>query len=255
MVVDEHHATLHDGLRGRCSSTSVPPPRARHDRRAAAGALHPALDRLDQSPAVGRHVRAVEAGAAIADEHADRVVRDLRVDVDLLDAGELGCVRHRLACGEHERAHRRIDRAVTGARQLDAHAVELLDVACRRCERRRHRSAVVAERLVAVQPAAQLSLLPARQRRDAPGLVARAAGSAPASAAPSRARGQPCPSAPRCECGRCVPRRARAPVATPRGLRSGAARRRRRRARAASRTFPRPRGARTAPSAARARPP
>ena len=161
VVVDEHDAALHDGLLGRWSSTSVPFARARHDRRPAAGALHPPLDRLGDALAIGRDGRGVEARAAVAHEHAHRVVRHLDVDVDLLDARELGGVRHRLPCREHERAHGRVDGAVAGARELDPHAVELLDVAGRRLQRRDEGRGLVAERVVGVEPAAELALLPA----------------------------------------------------------------------------------------------
>ena len=165
MVVDQHDAALHDALRVRCSSTSVPLAGARHDGRTTAGALEPPLDRLDEAAAVGRHGGAVEARAAVAHEDGDLLVGDLGVDVDLLDARELGRVRHRLARRQHDGADGGIDRAVARARELDAHAVELLDVARRRRERRHERRVLVADRLVVVQPAAQLALLPARQRR------------------------------------------------------------------------------------------
>ena len=110
-------------------------------------------------------LRTVEARAAVAHEDGDGVVGDLGVDVDLLDPGELGGVRHRLARGEHERAGGVVDRAVARARDLDPHAVELLDLGCRGRERGDERGALVSERPVGVQPAAQLPLLAARERR------------------------------------------------------------------------------------------
>ena len=255
MVVDQHDAALHDAPRGRCSSTSVPPPGLVTIGRPAAGALEAALDRLGEAAPVGRHGGAVEPGASVAHEDRDLLVGDLGVDVDLLDARELGRVRHRLARRQHDRADGGVDRAVARARELDAHAVELLDVARRRRERGHERGVVVADRLVAVQPAAQLALLPARQRRHPPRLVPHAAGSAPASAAPSRARARRRRSARRCGSARCARRRGRARAATPRGRRSAAARRRRLRARAASSDAPSPDSSATAPTAASAMPP
>jgi hypothetical protein len=49
--------------------------------------------------------------------------------------------------------------------------VQLLDVARRGRQRSDERGRLVAERLVAVEPAAQLPLLPARKRRDATRVV------------------------------------------------------------------------------------
>ena len=243
MVVDEHDAALHDALPQQVQLDLGAVARARHDGRPAAGALEPALDRLDEPATVGRHGGAVEAGAAVAHEDRDLLVGDLGVDVDLLDARELGRVRHRLARCQHDGADGRVDRAVARARELDAHAVELLDVARCRRERRHERGVLVADRLVVVQPAAELALLPARQRRHAARLGLHAAGSAPASAAPSRAPARRRRSARRCGSGRCARRRGRARAATPRGRRSAAARPRLRRARAAPRRRRRSRAA------------
>src|SRR6185436_6620011 len=71
---------------------------------------------------------------------------------------------HRLAGGEHDGVLRR---RIARAGELDANAVELLDVGRGRRERRNERGAVVAERPRSVEPAAQLSLLAPRQRGDA----------------------------------------------------------------------------------------
>ena len=143
----------------------------RDDLRPPAGALETALDRLGDAATVGRHGGPVEPDSAVAHEDRDLLVGDLRVDVDLLDAGELGRVRHRLARCEHDCTDGIVDGAVARARELDAHAVELLDVACRSGQRRHERGAFVAERPVAVQPAAQLALLPAGERRHPAWLV------------------------------------------------------------------------------------
>ena len=60
---------------------------------------------------------------------------------------------------------------VARARQLDAHAEHVLHVRCRGRERRDDRGAVVPERPVGVEPAAQLALLAACERGDALRLV------------------------------------------------------------------------------------
>ena len=104
-----------------------------------------------------KDVYAVEADASVVDEHRHLVVRDLGEDVDRLDPRELGGVRHRLARDEHERL---ADRAVAGARQLDSNAVHLFDVRGDVRQRGDERGGLVAERPLAVEPAAQLALLP-----------------------------------------------------------------------------------------------
>ena len=99
----------------------------------------------------GGNGRGIEPNAAVAHEDSDLLVTDLRVDVDLLDACELRSVRHRLPCGEDKRG---VGRRVTGARDLDAYAVEFLDVGRCRGESSEHRGRVVADGLICVQPAA-----------------------------------------------------------------------------------------------------
>ena len=160
VIVDEDDAPFH---RGSLSSTSVPAPGALVTTRAAARPLETAPDRLADPLPVTGHRRRIEAGAAIAHEDGDLLVRHVRVDVDLLDAGELCRVRHRLARGEHDRGLRW---RITGARELDADAVELLDVGRGGRERRDERRAVVAERPRGVEPAAQLALLAPCERGD-----------------------------------------------------------------------------------------
>ena len=132
MVVDQHDAALHDALRGRCSSTSVPSPGLETTvARPPARSIRPSIDSTRPRRSAGTAARSKPAPRSRT-KTDDRVVGDLGVDVDLLHAGELGRVRHRLARREHERAGGGVDRAVARARELDAHAVELLDVARRR---------------------------------------------------------------------------------------------------------------------------
>ena len=167
MVVDEHDAPTHDGAPrdaeldlgalARASTRSSREPPARSSR--------PWIDSVSPRRSAGTAARS-KPDAAVADEHRDLVVGHLDVDVDLLDARELGGVRHRLARGEHDRAVGR-RRGVARARELDAHAGSVLDVGRRGRERRDERGAVVPERPVGVEPAAQLALLPARERGDA----------------------------------------------------------------------------------------
>ena len=136
MVVDEHDAALH-----------ARPPRQRQldlgalagrrrDRRAAAGALHPALDRLGEPAPVRRHGGAVEAGAAVADEDGDASVRRPR---RRRRSRRRPRTWRRSSSPRARRARVRtlVGRAVAGARELDAHAVQLLDVGGRRRRARR----------------------------------------------------------------------------------------------------------------------
>ena len=104
----------------------------------------------------------MEPLSAVTDEDRYDVVLHVDVDVDLLDTRELRSVRHRLACCEDERLFRR---RVAGARQLDADAVQLLDVGRDRRERR-HERGLIAERPVSVEPTAQLALLAPRESGD-----------------------------------------------------------------------------------------
>ena len=107
VVVDEDDPALHAGHRGSRSSTSVPSPGALVTTALPpARSIRPLIDSRMPSP-VRRHRRRIEAGAAVADEDGDLAVGHLGVDVDLLDAGELGGVGHRLARGGDERARRR----------------------------------------------------------------------------------------------------------------------------------------------------
>ena len=100
----------------------------------------------------------------------DGVVVRLRVDGDLVDAGELRGVRHRLARGEHEladarrRAARRLRSRARCGRRAAPRRRPRPPRARRRAMRRRADAA-------AVEPAAQLALLAARERGDARGLV------------------------------------------------------------------------------------
>src|SRR3954469_630856 len=138
--------------------------RRRDDGGAAARAAHPPLDRLGEAAPVGRDSRAVEAGAAVADEDAHALVVALGIDGDLVGARELRGVRHRLARGEHDGPQLLGERAVAAARELDAHAVRLLDLVGGGGECAAQRLA--GRGTVAVEPAAQLTLLPPREGRD-----------------------------------------------------------------------------------------
>ena len=142
----------------------------RGDRRGAAGAPHAALDRLGDPSAVGRDGGAVEAAAAIADEHGAAGGVGLGVHRDLVGARELGGVRHRLARGENELLvrRRRARRAPAVASSI-SHAVELLDLGRGVGECVLERGGVLDAG--AVEPAAELALLPARDRRDTAGIV------------------------------------------------------------------------------------
>ena len=171
MVVDENDAALHDALLAMCSSTSVPSPGldtivARPPARSSL----PSIDSTRPRRSAGTAARSNPAPRSRTKTETSSS-RDLGVDVDLLDACELGRVRHRLAGCEDDGAERPVDGTVARARDLDANAVKLLDVAGGRRERRHERGVRVADRLVAVEPAAELALLPARQRGDAARLV------------------------------------------------------------------------------------
>ena len=169
MVVDEDDAALHDVLRGSRSSTSVPSPGAGDDRRACRRRARAGLRstrraragrpgrRRDRSRSRGRGRRPTTASSV-----------HLGVDVDLLDPGELRGVRHRLARGEHERRRRPGSRRRWPARR---DAVQLLDVGRDRARARRRARRTRRRAVVAVEPAAQLALLPPRERRDAPRLL------------------------------------------------------------------------------------
>ena len=167
VIVDEYDATLHAVLRGSLSSTSVPlpgslvivacPP---------ARASRPSIDSAMPCRSGGTAARSKPAPRSWTKTATSSSV-DLRVDVDLFGAGELRRVRHRLAGGEHERI---LGRAVTRIRELDADAVHLLHVCGCGGERTDERR-LVAERPVAVEPAAQLALLSPRKRGDAPRLL------------------------------------------------------------------------------------
>ena len=94
VVVHDQHPRLAHWRSSSTSSTSVPPPGARHPR-AAAVALHAADDRLAH-PRRSPGTAAVEPGAAVADEHLRAPRAALGVDVHGRAAAELRRVRHRL---------------------------------------------------------------------------------------------------------------------------------------------------------------
>ena len=106
-------------------------------------ALEPSFDRLGDAAAVGSDRGAVEADAAVADEHGDGVGADLGVDGDLASSGELRRIRHRLARREHELARAVVEPGVTRGRELDRHAVQLLHI-CRRVGERRDKTLRIA---------------------------------------------------------------------------------------------------------------
>src|SRR3954452_23073681 len=127
-------------------------------------ALHPAGDGLSQAEAVGRDVRGNEAGPAIPDEDRDPGWLHLCVDADLVDAGVLGRVDHRLPGGRDQRAHARVHGTVTDDHDLDGHAVGLLDLGGRSLEGSRQLPAVGC--CWPVEPGPQLALLAAGEPPD-----------------------------------------------------------------------------------------
>ena len=117
----------------------------------------------DAVPVVGDQV-GVEARAAVADEDLDPGAGGLGVDVDAARTRVLGRVRHRLACGEHQRAVLVGHRRVTHADHLDRDAVRVLDLGGHRTQRGRERVGSLA---VAVEePGPQVALLGAGEPRD-----------------------------------------------------------------------------------------
>ena len=79
-------------------------------------------------------------------------------------------VRHRLAGREHEHACPVVERSVARAHDLDADAVELLDLGGR-CLDRIGEGSLGRRLAVGVEPRAKLALLAAGERRDAPWVV------------------------------------------------------------------------------------
>src|SRR5215210_4934843 len=136
---------------------------------AAAVTRHPELDRLTQPVAVRRHSLRIETDAAVAHEDARPIFARLHVHRDDFDARELRCVRHRFASGEYERREPLVEGRVAGADDVYANFVELLDFGCGRVDGTDERGVVVG--VPPVQPAAQLALLLARERRDAARVV------------------------------------------------------------------------------------
>ena len=170
VVVDEHDARLHDAAPAAgVSSTSVPSPGVEAIVAVPpARAIRPSIDSASPRRSAGTAARSKPAPRSRT-KTLTRVVVGLGVDRDLVGARELRRVRHRLARGEHDGAHVVVERAVAAARELDAHAVQLLDLGGRVRERADER--VARRGAVAVEPAAQLALLPPRERGDAARLV------------------------------------------------------------------------------------
>ena len=179
--------------RRRRVSSAVPPARA----------IRPRIDSAIPCVPVGQRVR-VEARAAVAHVDRDLVVADVDEGGDLVGAGVLGGVRHRLARGEHERLDPLVERHVAGADELDRDAVQLLDLGR---GRRRSRTRGSRPRPARRGRARRAARAPAggRARRRAAGRRPRA-GRARASAARSRGRARPSRRAPRSGCGRCARR-------------------------------------------------
>jgi hypothetical protein len=107
-----------------------------------------------------------DPAAAIAHVERDPCVSGVQEDRDLLDARVPRGVRHRLASREHERLRALVERCITGAHDVDAHAVQLLDLRCRRFDRACERP-LRSRCAVGIEPRAELALLPAC---EAPGV-------------------------------------------------------------------------------------
>ena len=180
----------------------------RTDLGAAAVAGHPVDDAVADAVPVGRHGVEVEAGAAVADEHLDRLGRGLGVDVDARDAGVLGGVDDGLAGGVDDRAHRLGVGAVADGDDVDrppggSSSTAAARSAQRPGERGRRRpSRPRTARCAGRAPGRGRAGRPWWRRR-------RSSGSGPASGAPSRAGGRPCRRAPGCGSARRARRRGR----------------------------------------------
>ena len=112
----------------------------------------------------------IEPGAAVA--HVERDAVPVRVEEhrDLVDACVPRGVRHRLACGEHERLQPFVERRVAGAHDVDAHAVQLLDLGGGSLDGAGER-AVRRGLAVGIEPRAQLPLLAPRELPRVAGLL------------------------------------------------------------------------------------
>ena len=135
---------------------------------------HAVTDRSREAAAVLSDGVGVEAAAAVAHEDLDRVRLDLHVDVDLVDAGVLGGVHHRLPRRRDERGGVRVELGVADDDRRHPDPVVVLDLAGgggerggeRRVGRSRGTSRVAAGRTV--EPRPQLALLAAGEPADLP---------------------------------------------------------------------------------------
>ena len=132
-------------------------------------AAHPVEDAAAHAVAVGGHGLEVEAAAAVAHEDLDGLVVDLGVDVDARHPGVPGGVGQGLAGRRDDRAQRLVERGVTDRDHVDGHAVGVLDARGGGAQRAGH--AALVDRLLAVEPGAQVALLAAGQPGDGGAVV------------------------------------------------------------------------------------
>ena len=115
---------------------------------------------------LGRYGFRIEAAAPVAHEDRDLVLSDVDEGRDLLRAGVLRGVRHRLARGEDECFHPVVDGYVARPDELDRNAEELLDLGCggiHGCGK----PTALGSPLIGVEPGTKLTLLAACQRGHA----------------------------------------------------------------------------------------
>ena len=156
-------------LSGAVSSISVPSPGDDVIVADPPARAHPRLDRLGDAAAIGSDGLGVEADAAIADEHARRAQarpRRRRRSRRLPRCFAALAIASRAASTTSASA---ASTGVARARKLDADAVRVLDLGDRLGERVREGRRLAEA--AAVEPAAQLALLPARERAHAAGVV------------------------------------------------------------------------------------
>ena len=125
---------------------------------------HAAANRLGDPVGPHRHRLGIEAATAVADEDRDLVLADVDEGRDLVGAGVLRGVRHRLASGEDKRLDPVVQRHVAGADELDRDAVQLLDLGGGGVDR--GREAGVGGARIGVEPGPQLALLAPGQRSN-----------------------------------------------------------------------------------------
>ena len=170
VVVDEHDAPLHARALGDRQLDLGSLARRGDDRRGAADArMRPSIDSVMPWRSAGTAARSNPAPRSRTNT-VRLLAAALGVDRDLLDAGELRRVRHRLARGEHELLEPVVERLVAGARRARSRTPWSSSTSAA-ASPSASASEAPAAALAAVEPAAELPLLPPRERRDARGVA------------------------------------------------------------------------------------